>query len=207
MIVAFTLATIFGVNLVTARDAQRSFSARLEATDGASTWGRVKLIDSGDQSRVVVAIHGDVTGQFVAHMHKGTCGEYSGEPAFPLAVFDSSDRSRTTVAASVDALIRDGYLVDIHPLSDEASEILDPATAIVCGSLANARPDEAVGGGSDIQSPNTGIGPIDTQYSGTMLVPILAAVAVALAATRVVLTRKPKPEIAIYHPHEQMGRY
>ena len=199
------MAVIFGANLVVAQDADRSFSVRLPAADGSETWGRVKLIESGAETRVIVAIHGDVEGSFVSHIHTGSCDAYDGEPTFPLAVFDATDRSRTTVAASIDDLISGAYLVDIHPYSDKANEILDPDTAIVCGSLESAIPVDGVGGEIVTSAPNTGIGPIDTRYSGTMLLPILAAVAIACAGARIVFTRRPKPAVATYRPYDQMG--
>lgn len=192
-LLAVGLAVGLGVNLVIAEDAPaRSATVRLESVDDSGVWARVKLIEVGTETRVVVAVHGAARGTYVPHIHTGTCAAYDGTPAFPLALVTSDDRSRTTVGASLEQLTSGAYLVDLHPLSDEASAILDSATAVVCGSLTADLTEQGIGGESVTTAPNTGAGPVTGKYAGTILFPVMAAGAIACAAIFLLLIRRPR---------------
>jgi hypothetical protein len=183
-----------------AEDARNIRFALLEANESGLE-ARVKLIDLDGQVRVVVAIRGVSEGEYLPHIHSGSCDEYSGTPVFPLSLFAAGERSRTTVDISYDDLLSGGYLVDIHPVATSVDELFDPATALVCGQIPgqNITPEPAPPTKPEIdviKGPNAGVGPIPDRYSSTILASVLAAVAVAMVCSGLDLRRRAMLSIA-----------
>jgi hypothetical protein len=164
------------------------------------------LIEDGERTRVIVAIH-DVTGDtFLPAIYSGSCSEYSPAPVVPLAPFESGDRSRTTVDISFDDMVAGGYLVAINPFASVESELFDPGNAVACGELNSQEPPvaeieptiEPIGGEEVAVTtpPVTGIGPISGQYWSTILVLVLGSMAIAFAAVGLDLRRRAALSIA-----------
>lgn len=181
----------------------RSIVIRLPEANGSGLYGRIKLIDLGEQTRVVVAIHGVDSGEFMAHIHIGACGAYDGHPAFPLATLTPTERSRTNVELTFDQVLAGGYLVDIHWQSAAADELFDPSSAIACGELVETSAEPAAEIEESVpfeqprnddpyvsEGPITGIGPISDQYWSTIPVTVLASFAVLFAAMGLDLRRR-----------------
>ena len=179
-----------------------SVSTRIQAVGSGSLYGRVKLVDEGNgNTRVIVALHGVESGTWVPHLHQGTCDQYDGNPIAPLTPFEAGERSRTTVAIPFGDLISGGYLIDIHPFSNEASVLFDSASAVVCGDLTVTDSSQIVAGSTESSlkvttPPNTGAGPMLTQYWSTMLTIVLGAIAVATAFVGFDLRRRAQPSLA-----------
>jgi hypothetical protein len=177
----------------------RSVRFALGEANGSGLEARVKLIDLGGQTRVVVAIRGVDVGEFLPHIHSGQCTDYDGTPRFPLALFSADERSRTTVDLDYDTFLSGGYLIDIHPLATSVDDLFNPATAVVCGHV---RPPEGAPEQSSttptpandelivITGPSAGAGPVPDQHSGTILVALLALLALAVAWTGFDLRRR-----------------
>jgi hypothetical protein len=188
-------------------------SVQLDSTDGSATYGKVKLIDLGnDMTRVIVAIHNGDEGMYMPHVHEGSCAAYDGDPLFPLMSFDSTGRSRTTVALSMDRLLSGDYLIDIHPMAATTSELFDPATAAVCGELTKASQSPAstnTSSGNDLvvtTPPMTGVGPISGKYWSTILLTVLAAVAIVSAGLGFDLRRRAALSLATRRLYAMTGR-
>lgn len=215
----------FQANSAQAQDEPREYLQRLDGANGFEGYGRVKLIEQGERTRVIVAIHNVAEGQFIPAIHLGTCATYSGEPAFPLAPFPFDDRSRTTVDIRFDDLLSGGYLVDIHPLATTSTELFDPATAVVCGEIhpeTIAGPEPTVAGAQPTIAPldepadddgvvvtappDTGIGPVDTRYWSTITAAVLAAMAITFAAAGFDLRRRSFVTVAQRRLYRLTGR-
>lgn len=108
----------------------------LTETGDSGQSGTAALIAEGDQTLVVIGVDGDRVAEAQeaqdAHIHEGTCGELSPEPAFELQS-TSGGRSATTVDRSLDTLTSGTYAIAVHP-SDEVS-----ATHVSCGNVKPAR--------------------------------------------------------------------
>lgn len=164
----------------------RNVRFALPEANGSGVEARIKLIDLDGQTRIVISLRGEVAGEYLPHIHTGSCESYPGEPTWPLALFAAGDRSRTTVDVPYDDLLSGEYLVDIHPVLTSVEALFDPATALVCGQLTEQRetpeptptpePEIAV-----IRGPNTGMGPFPDQYSSTILALGLSVIGVAAA--------------------------
>jgi hypothetical protein len=212
-LVAFC-SLLLGTGMVRAGDEPGSISFTLPATDGGSVYGRVKLIDDGDMTRVIVALHGAAEGEsYMPHIHAGTCADYDGNPAFPLLLFTTPERSRTTVSVPLATLTGGGYIVDIHPLADNAGDLFDASTAVVCGDLTVATGRESPGAAADKSGdvtvttpPNTGVGPIGEQYWSTILLIVLAATAVFTATIGLDLRRRATMTLATRRLYAMTGR-
>jgi hypothetical protein len=169
----------------------RSIRFAVAGANGSGLEARVKLIDLDGQTRVVVAIRGVKVGEYLPHIHAGSCDVYDGTPVFPLALFTAGERSRTTVDMSFDELVNGDFLVDIHPVTTSVDELFDPATAVVCGSVGGP------GSGIDATTwPDTGIGPIPDRYWSTMLISLLALLAAVFAGIGLDLRRRAMLTIA-----------
>jgi len=177
-----------------AEDTGASVSFRLDATDSADTYGKVKLIDDGTTTRVIVALHHSPAGEWIAHIHLGTCDQYDGNPVAPLATFSSDTRSRTTVSLPFADLTAGGYLIDIHPLSNKAADLFDPATAIVCGSIPITEQGSAPIGVTT--PPKTGVGPQMLPSDHVLSISILAAIACIASIIGLDLRRRAKLTLA-----------
>jgi hypothetical protein len=176
---------------VAAQSMTATATLTLTATDGGTQWGHVKLVDDGSTTRVIVALHDAPTGDYIAHIHTGTCASYDGDPVFPLQQFAADGRSRTSVALGFSEMLKDGYLIDIHPFSSDASKLFDPATAIVCGELAGAATSLPTGSQISVTTPpQTGVGPLGGQYWSTMLPASLAAIAACSALLAIEFRRR-----------------
>lgn len=173
----------------------------MPAVNANEGYGRVKLIEQGERTRVVVALHDVEEGEFLPALHAGTCSTYTGDPLFPLAPFSAGERSRTTVDLDFDTLTGGGYLVDVHLLAGNEAELFDPVTALVCGEIGGEEPhaevqptiapiDPGEGEVAVTTAPVTGIGPMDGQYWSTITVAGLAALALAFAAVGLDLRRR-----------------
>jgi hypothetical protein len=179
-------------------DARSTRFAVAEA-NGSGLEARVKLIDLDGQTRVVVAIRGVKDGEFLPHIHSGSCAAYDGTPDFPLALFPADERSRTTVDISYDELVTGDYLVDIHPVLTSVDELFNPATAVVCGPIGGVRSEPEPTPEQEIEAtawPDTGIGPIPDRYWSTMLISMLALMAVVFAGIGFDLRRRAMLTIA-----------
>jgi hypothetical protein len=174
--------------------------ALFEANDSGLE-ARVKLIDLDGQVRVVVALRGVDQGEYLPHIHAGSCADYSGRPVFPLARFTAGERSRTTVDIGYDDLLDGGYLIDIHPMTTSGDELFDPALAVVCGQVTEEpqalkptptpQPEAEV-----IKGPNAGVGPLPDQYRSTILASTIAVLAVVFAGIGLDLRRRAVLSIA-----------
>jgi hypothetical protein len=169
----------------------RSIRFAVAEANGSGLEARVKLIDLDGQTRVVVAIRGIKEGEFLPHIHAGSCDSYDGTPVFPLALFPADQRSRTTVDMSFDELLSGNFLIDIHPVTTSVEELFDPATADVCGPVGGPAK------GIDATTwPDTGIGPIPDRYWSTMLISMLALLATVFAGMGLDLRRRAMLTIA-----------
>lgn len=176
---------------VAAQSTTATATLTLTATNGGDEWGHVKLVDDGDTTRVIVALHDAPAGDYIAHIHTGTCASYDGNPVFPLQQFAADGRSRTSVAVPFSEMLADGYLIDIHPFSSDASKLFDPATAIVCGELAGAATSLPTGSQISVTTPpQTGVGPFRGEYWSTMLPASLAAIAACCAVLAIEFRRR-----------------
>jgi hypothetical protein len=174
----------------------RSIRFAVAEANGSGLEARVKLIDLDGQTRVVVAIRGVKEGEFLPHIHAGRCNAYDGTPVFPLALFTADQRSRTTVDISFDDLVDGEYLVDIHPVTTSVDELFDPATAVVCGPVGG-EPEPTPEQQIDATTwPDTGIGPIPDRYWSTMLISMLALLAIVVAGIGLDLRRRAMLTIA-----------
>jgi hypothetical protein len=181
-------------------DARNVRFALFEANDSGLE-ARVKLIDLDGQVRVVVALRGVDQGEYLPHIHAGSCADYSGRPVFPLARFTAGERSRTTVDIGYDDLLDGGYLIDIHPMTTSGDELFDPALAVVCGQVTEEpqalkptptpQPEVEV-----IKGPNAGVGPLPDQYRSTILASTIAVLAVVFAGIGLDLRRRAVLSIA-----------
>ena len=182
-------------------DARSVRFALLEANDSGLE-ARIKLIDlGGGQTRIVISLRGDAYGDYLPHVHTGSCESYPGNPTWPLVLFSAGERSRTTADVIYDDLLSGDYLVDIHPVSTSVDDLFDPATALVCGQLElpQQTPEQTPTPEPElevIRGPNAGVGPIPDQYWSTILVSILAVVAVVFACAGFDLRRRAALSIA-----------
>lgn len=103
---------------------------RLVASDG-TTVGLVRVsTDTKDATRTDVHISAsDLPNGSVALIHKGTCDNFTADPAYYLNDLDADGNSDTVVKASLSKLTTGGYVVAIHDSLDN----LDTATA--CGAI------------------------------------------------------------------------
>ncbi len=101
---------------------------------GLGVSGTVSLLAIDDDStRVTLTLTGDaVTGNHIAHLHRGTCGAPEDDGTIYLATVDANGVSDSTVDLSLAALLGDGWIVNVHR-SDA-----DYDTWLVCGELGNA---------------------------------------------------------------------
>lgn len=201
---ALTLVAVLAGPMTPAQTASasndaRSVLIRLPSANGNEGYGRAKLIETGTQTRVVVAAHGVSTDMYIPAIHEGTCAVYSGTPVFPLAAFEFGDRSRTTVDVTFDELISGQYLIDIHLVTENADDLFDPASAVACGQLAEiggeVEPEPTIAPADEDElvvtaPPVTGIGPIDGGYWSTITAAVLAAMAIVFAGAGLDLRRR-----------------
>lgn len=182
----------------------RSVRFALDEANGSGLTARVKLIDMGGQTRVVVALRGVEDGEYLPHIHSGECGAYDGTPTWPLALFTAGERSRTSLDISFDDLVAGDYLIDIHPVATTVDALFDPDTALVCGqvtgpdALAEASPTPSPDKDDFVvtRAPDTGVGPIPDQYWSTILISTLALLAAISASAGLDLRRRTALTIA-----------
>lgn len=169
----------------------RSIRFALPEANGSGVGARIKLIDLDGQTRIVISLRGAEAGDYLPHIHTGSCDSYSGDPTWPLAGLAAGDRSRTTADVPYDELLSGTYLVDIHPALTSADALFDPATALVCGLLTERQQTPTPEPEIDvIRGPNTGMGPVPDQYSSTVVAAGLSAAAVATALFALDLRRR-----------------
>lgn len=85
-----------------------------------------------DTTTISVVLSGDaVSGDAIVHLHDGTC-DVAGEYTLDLNPIAESGISETEVDLSLEALIADGYFINVHQ-SEAAYD-----TWFVCGELTNA---------------------------------------------------------------------
>jgi hypothetical protein len=139
--------------------------ASLPLTDysGLGVTGTVTLNAVDDDSTMVtITLEGDaVTGGHIAHLHPGTCEALEDEGTIYLAEVGANGVSETTVGLSLDALLTDGWSVNVH-LSEAEWD-----TWLVCGYLGSATGGMtgvadvtpiAGGKGTTVQTGSTGTG-------------------------------------------------
>ncbi len=94
-----------------------------ELNDSGVT-GTTTLFDAGD--RTIVDIDVQNTGaDHPAHIHKGTCGQLDGQPAYTLASVHEDGKSRSVVDASLDDLVAGGYAIDLHLSPADLGTLID----------------------------------------------------------------------------------
>lgn len=219
-VLASLLFAVFA-GVVTALDtmpasAQSSSEARnvrfaLFEANGSGLEARVKLIDLDGRVRVVVALRGVESGEYLPHIHSGSCEDYNGTPLFPLARFTAGERSRTTVEIGYDELLSGGFLIDIHPMATSADELFDPATALVCGQVTDRpqAPEPTPTPQSEIEvtrGPNAGVGPLPDRYQSTILAAAMAVLALVFAGVGFNLRRRTMLSIAQHRLIRLTGR-
>jgi hypothetical protein len=101
---------------------------------GLGVTGTVTLVATDDSTtRVTITLEGDaVTGDHIAHLHRGTCDNLQDDGTIYLATVGADGVSSTTVEMPLRDLISDGWSVNVH--RSEA----DWDTWLVCGYLGDA---------------------------------------------------------------------
>lgn len=139
---------------------ERTETIPLRELNDSGVTGTVVLSEQGAATRISIQLEGDaVTGDHIAHLHDGTC-EAPGEYTYTLNPVSAEGTSETVVNITLDELLTDGYMVNVHP--DETNwdtwmacgELTTTVTAAVTPTPA---PTTATGGQqtTPTQSPST----------------------------------------------------
>jgi hypothetical protein len=123
-------------------DSEVTGKATLRASDGITTVA-IRLTDNG---RV-----------YPAQIHLGTCEAFEAMPGFPLADAEPGQITRTVVEITLADLLTGDYVINLHRPSTDLASLLDPASVVACGAIAQPKPS-ATGTAVAIQPPVTGVG-------------------------------------------------
>ncbi|HKG26986.1 MAG TPA: hypothetical protein VKB09_15150 [Thermomicrobiales bacterium] len=128
-------------------------------------------------------------GAYPAYIHEGSCKEFEAKPSVPLADAEPGRTTRTIVDLSLDEVLADHYVINVHLPATDLESLLDPARVVACGEIANPRPSTATGSEETIIPPVTGVGTAIADGSFGRLSLGLTALAIALAAGGFALRR------------------
>lgn len=131
----------------------------------------------------------------------GTCEAFASDAATPLALVTLGDTVSTAIDIPIERLQAGRYVVDLHVAGGSYDELLDPETSVACGTIpastdatvpgdgagagagTSAASDESVdprmpADGSDpIQTPDAGVGPIQSERDWLMVTGALLGLA------------------------------
>ncbi len=141
-------------------------SVPLAAQADSGVTGTVTFTPDGDQTTVLVELEGDTsTDPHPAHIHDGTCTDFQAEPAYPLEnVVDG--RSESTVDASIDELLDEPYIVNVHKSEAEIG------TYIACGPVVSTDSEQVVDLAAQGAAGVAGTATMTPQDDGSTLVVI-----------------------------------
>jgi len=116
----FALFGLLGVlGFAAAASSADSLKVTMAPQSGSSESGTATLTKEGaDSTKVVVNLTG-ATGQQPAHIHKGSCSNLDPKPTYPLSPV-ANGKSETVVKASLDALEKGGYAINVHKSAQDA---------------------------------------------------------------------------------------
>jgi len=126
----FALFGLLGVlGFAAAASSADSLKVTMAPQSGSSESGTATLTKEGaDSTKVVVNLTG-ATGPQPAHIHKGSCSNLDPKPTYPLSPV-ANGKSETVVKASLDALEKGGYAINVHKSAQ------DVKTYVSCGEIA-----------------------------------------------------------------------
>lgn len=108
--------------------------------------GTVTLTEQGSATAIMLSLEGTgLTGGHIAHLHSGTCAD-PGDYTYTLNPVDADGTSETVVNMTLEELLTDGYMVNVHPSEENWDAWL------VCGELTT----DATAGVTPTPAPSTG---------------------------------------------------
>lgn len=139
-------------------------SVPLAAQADSGITGTVTLTPDGDRTTVLIELQGEAsTEEHPAHVHDGSCTEFVPEPAYALEnVVDGT--SETTVDASIDELLDEPYVVNVHRSEAKIQEY------VACGPIVSTDSERVVDLAAQGDAGLAGTVTMTPQEDGTTLV-------------------------------------
>lgn len=194
LVAAMAALAALALVLPVAAQTPQSVTVELNELNGSGISGSAVLTAEGDMTKVDITLQGATGGEPV-HIHKGTCANLDPNPLFPLTPISADGTSSSTVAVTLDALLKGQYAINVHKSNaqigvyvacgDIAAAAAGPSATATTGTAGTTA---ATGGVTT--PPSTGAGTTASRSADTFLLVGLVMLALTLVGGGFVLRRR-----------------